>query len=72
MWVSCTLWGKRAESLAQHLTKGKGVFVAGEYDVTDKDDGGVWHNVSVDRSEFMGGRSEPRDQRTETEDDMPF
>jgi len=29
MWVSCSIWGKRAESLHQYLTKGTQVTVVG-------------------------------------------
>lgn len=30
LWVDCALWGKRADSLAQYLTKGTAVTVAGD------------------------------------------
>ena len=30
LWLDCTLWGKRAESIAQYLLKGQSVFVTGE------------------------------------------
>jgi len=30
LWVDCALWGKRADSLAQYLTKGTSVTVAGD------------------------------------------
>ncbi len=30
VWVECSLWGKRADSLAQYLTKGKIVSISGE------------------------------------------
>lgn len=29
-WVNCSLWGKRAEALAQYLTKGTKVVICGE------------------------------------------
>lgn len=29
-WYACSLWGARAEKLAQYLTKGKAVLVTGE------------------------------------------
>lgn len=47
-WVECTLWEKRAEALAQYLTKGTAVAVAGELSVRqyDKRDGG--HGVAVE------------------------
>ena len=40
IWWSCSLFGKRAESLAQYLTKGQAVTVSGtvtEREWTDKD-----------------------------------
>jgi single-strand DNA-binding protein len=30
LWVDCTLWGRRADTVAQYLTKGQSVFVSGE------------------------------------------
>jgi len=32
LWIDCSLWGKRAESLAQHLRKGTSVTVSGDVD----------------------------------------
>jgi single-strand DNA-binding protein len=29
-WVNCSLWGKRADSLAPYLMKGQGVAISGE------------------------------------------
>ncbi len=31
MWVRCAMFGERAQKLAEHLTKGKGVQVVGEF-----------------------------------------
>lgn len=33
LWVGCALWGERGENLAQYLTKGTAVAVAGEIDI---------------------------------------
>lgn len=33
LWVGCALWGERGEKLAQYLTKGTAVAVAGEIDI---------------------------------------
>ena len=30
LWIDCSLWGKRADTVAQYLTKGQSVFVSGE------------------------------------------
>jgi single-strand DNA-binding protein len=34
-WVRCNLWGKRGESLAQYITKGSQVTVAGELEMVE-------------------------------------
>lgn len=34
-WFDCSFWGKRAEKLAQWLTKGKAVVVAGAFKVRE-------------------------------------
>jgi single-strand DNA-binding protein len=31
VWLDCSVWGKRGESLAQYLTKGSSVTVIGEF-----------------------------------------
>lgn len=33
VWIDCVLWGKSAETLTLHLTKGKQIAVLGELDV---------------------------------------
>lgn len=37
-WHSCVLWGKRGESLAQYLTKGKQVYVEGSLQTSSYED----------------------------------
>jgi len=58
-WVDCSIWGRRAESLAPHLTKGKGVVVSGEVTLREyeKRDGtrGSQMSVRVAEIDFMGG-----------------
>lgn len=39
LWVDCSLWGARADALAQYLQKGTRVSVTGEADVTTYQDG---------------------------------
>lgn len=60
-WVKATLFGKRAESLAQYLTKGTQVWtVLSEVRITEyqKKDGtsGVALEARVDQIEFAGSR----------------
>lgn len=62
-WVDCSIWGRRAEALAPHLTKGKQVVVSGEVTLREfeKRDGtrGAGLSVRVSEIELTGG---PRDQ----------
>jgi single-strand DNA-binding protein len=53
-WVSCSLWGKRGESLVQHLSKGKRVAVTGELS-TREHDGRTYLECRVSEIDFMGG-----------------
>ncbi|WP_448187689.1 single-stranded DNA-binding protein [Azospirillum sp. sgz301742] len=61
-WVDCSIWGRRAESLAPHLTKGKGVVISGEVQLREyeKRDGtrGAQMSVRVNEIDFMGGARE--------------
>lgn len=61
-WVDCSIWGRRAEALAQHLTKGKQVVISGEVTIRefDKRDGtrGAGLSVRVNEIDFTGGSRE--------------
>ncbi len=57
-WLSCSLFGKRAEALQQWLTKGSKVAVAGEFYATEGDDGKMWLNLDVSELDFMGKRDD--------------
>lgn len=61
-WVDCSIWGRRAEALAQHLTKGKQVVVSGEVTIREfeKRDGtrGAGLSVRVAEIDFTGGPRE--------------
>jgi single-strand DNA-binding protein len=58
-WVDCSIWGRRAEALANFMTKGKGVVVSGEVTLREyeKRDGtrGAGMAVRVNEVDFMGG-----------------
>lgn len=66
IWWNCSLFGKRAESLAQYLTKGQQVTVIGnvtQRDYTDKDGNKrTSTDVRVIDVALMGGK---RDQQSE-------
>lgn len=85
IWWSCQLYGKRAESLSQYLTKGQAVTVVGN--ITERE----WNDkegnkrksmdVRVQDVALQGGRREesprqapnPSPRRNEVpEDDIPF
>ena len=61
-WLNCSLWGKQAAALHQYLTKGKQVFVSGEFSTRkyEKKDGseGMALEVRVDRVKFAGSRND--------------
>lgn len=80
LWVDCSVWGKRAEALAQYLTKGTAVTVCGPLSVrTYEGKSGFQAQLQVRVSELSlmgGGQSAapaPTAPTAEThEDDIPF
>lgn len=69
IWWNCSMYGKRAESLSQYLTKGQAVTVSGtvsEREWTDKE-GGKRKSMDVRVSDvaLQGGRrdAEPQQER---------
>lgn len=86
IWWNCSLFGKRAESLAQYLTKGQTVTVIGnitEREWTDKDGNKrKAQEVRVNDLALQGGKkdaapSQPAKQQVSTpdhfvSDDVPF
>jgi len=86
VWFNCTLWGKRAEALGPHLTKGTMVCITGQLvprEYKGKNDE-LRQSLDVDVREiaFAGGRSEQpaadhpptRQQQSApvVDDDIPF
>ena len=58
-WARCSLWGKRAESLAPYLNKGTLVAVSGEVTLREyesKGSKGTSLDVRVDELTLLGGR----------------
>ena len=87
IWWNCGLYGKRAESLSQYLTKGQAVTVTGsvsEREWTSKDgEKRKSMDVRVNDIALQGGRrdSEPQQERRQApapqqpdigDDDLPF
>jgi single-strand DNA-binding protein len=58
LWVDCSVWGERAEKLAEYLTKGTSLAVAGQVGARAYEKGGEVHAVvtlKVQELTFMGG-----------------
>ena len=80
-WFDCALWGKRAESLSAHITKGSKLVVTGR-PTARAHDGKAYLGINVAELTFMGGgersgdapktRDEPRQSRAELDDEIPF
>lgn len=67
MWIDCSLWGKRGESVAQYLKKGQSVFVSGELSTREyqaKDGSGMKTALSlnVNTIDLVGKRDAPAQQ----------
>ena len=88
VWFDVTLWGKRGSALAQYLTKGTRVAVAGELS-TCEHEGKTYLTVKADQVTLMGGGEKrehvamppgyegttPADAdrgRSDLNDDLPF
>ncbi len=58
VWVSCNLWGKRAEGqLPQYLVKGQKVAISGELS-TREHEGKTYLQVRVDQLDLIGQREQ--------------
>lgn len=53
-WYDCSIWGKRAESLERHITKGLKLTLIGRPTAREHE-GKVYLGISVDDLTFMGG-----------------
>ena len=84
LWFDCSLWGKRGDALAQYLTKGSRVTVAGDLS-TREHEGKTYLTVRVAEVTLQGGGERrddaPRDRpkegagstrRDDLDDEIPF
>lgn len=59
MWVRCAMFGERAQKLTEHLVKGKGVQVVGEFRMPTiyegKNGNAVNMEFNVNQLSFVGG-----------------
>jgi len=78
-WVNATLWGPRAEKMAQYLSKGSQVFVSCSdvhVNTFEKKDGTPGYSLKarIDTIDFVqGGKPEAEQSKpTESDDSIPF
>lgn len=82
VWVNCSIWGKRAESLATYITKGTKLVLTGRPGVNVYEGKGSL-TLSVNDLTFMGGSQQQRSDedrggydepppRDDLDDDVPF
>lgn len=61
-WFDCSIWGRRGEALAQYLTKGSSVAIAGEFSTrqyqTKDGETKTSLSVRVDQITLQGGRQQ--------------
>lgn len=57
LWLDCSLWGKRGESVAQYITKGSQLGVTGELG-TREHDGKTYLTLRVANVSLIGGKQE--------------
>jgi single-strand DNA-binding protein len=60
-WWRVSVWGKRGDALAQYLTKGASVTVAGEFTLGEYD-GKPQLNVRANEIALQGGKSDSRQE----------
>ncbi len=78
-WYDCALWGKRAESLAPHITKGLKLALSGRPGARAHD-GKAYLSLTVNELTFMGGKERQDDQPKQSsgqydhidDSDIPF
>ncbi|MDO6587356.1 single-stranded DNA-binding protein [Salipiger sp. 1_MG-2023] len=56
-WFDCSIWGKRAESLERHISKGTKLVLRGR-PTSRAHDGKAYLGINVDDLTFMGGGSD--------------
>ncbi len=81
VWVNCSIWGKRAESLETYITKGTKLVLTGRPGVNVYEGKGSL-TLSVNDLTFMGGSQQQRSDedrggydeppRDHLDDDIPF
>ena len=80
-WYDCSIWGKRAESLQNYITKGTKLTLTGRPTAREHN-GKAYLGISVNDLTFMGGSQQRSDEdrggydepppRDHLDDDIPF
>lgn len=60
-WFDCSVWGKRAEALERHITKGSKLVLRGRPTAREHN-GKVYLGINVDDLTFMGGGQQSGNQ----------
>jgi single-strand DNA-binding protein len=70
-WHRVQVWGKQAETCAQHLDKGRSVYIEGSYESREYETNGgdkrTVYEVRADRVVFLGGRTTDHDRAPRVE-----
>ena len=70
-WHRVQVWGKQAETCAQHLDKGRSVYLEGSYESREYETNGgdkrTVYEVRADRVVFLGGRTTEHDRAPRVE-----
>jgi len=70
-WYACSVWGKRAESLENHIKKGTKLSLSGRVGVNVYEGRGSL-TLNVDELTFMGGAAQEREPVRYQEHDEPL
>lgn len=73
-WFSCTIFGKRGEALAPHLTKGLPVTVFGTLVLREWEKDGAKHlspDIRVDEIELQGSKGDRQERGSEPTSSRP-
>lgn len=71
IWFDCSLWGKRGEVLAQYLTKGTKVAVAGDL-ATREHNGKTYLQVRADNVTILGGGGQGNQGQANRDNDQGY
>lgn len=69
MWVDVSIWGRRGEALARHITKGQKLAVSGELSQREHNDK-RYLQLRCSQVTFAGERKQAQD--VFVDDDVPF